>query len=330
MIITNIHFIRPWWLLLLLPLTITIIILLKKKKAIHCWSKVIDPQLLPHLLMHRSGKSTSLPYWILSIAWLITTLALAGPSWSKNTIPVYRNQDATVILLSLDLAMNVSDLKPNRLQRAKYKLQDILKKLKEGQTGLIVYTEEPYVVSPLTEDTATIAAMVPVLNPELIPVSGNNISRALNKAKQLIKQGGSNQGRILLLTDNQPQKQDFITATRLYKQGITLSILGIGTDQGAPIPTEQGFLKNKQGQVILSRIDHNSLQQLSTAGGGYYSNFTNDDTDLQTILFTNKSPQQIKKTQQHSQQWQDQGRWLILFLLPLAALAFRRGWYETL
>ncbi|MDE5020693.1 VWA domain-containing protein, partial [Francisella tularensis subsp. holarctica] len=96
------------------------------------------------------------------------------------------------------------DVSPSRLERAKYKIFDILRRIKEGHVGMIVFSSEPFVVSPLTSDANTIENIVTVINSDIVPVQGHNIYKALKKSEQLIEQAGVQQGQIILITDSSP------------------------------------------------------------------------------------------------------------------------------
>jgi len=196
---------------------------------------------------------------------------------------------------------------------------------------MVVFSSEPYVVSPLTQDAATIAAMVPVLSPNIMPVLGSDISRALKKARQLMKQGGANQGQIILISDSHPSKQAIQFAKKIHSEGFTISVLGVGRTQGVPIPTPRGYLQNTKGDIIISRLDRNGLEKLAHAGGGRYADLSNDNQDINDLLITPKSMHlNAQKMEKTSIKWHDEGRYLLLLLVPLVALAFRRGWLEEL
>ena len=143
--ISDFHFIRPFWLLALIPALFFFSRLWRLNAQGSAWHKVIDQSLLPYLL--NAGKTTSqrLPLILLIIVWVLTTVALAGPTWSKQTQPVQQRQDALVIVLDLTLGMFATDQDPNRITVARRKILDILDIRREGQTGLVVYAGEAHI-----------------------------------------------------------------------------------------------------------------------------------------------------------------------------------------
>ncbi|MCW8982993.1 MAG: VWA domain-containing protein, partial [Gammaproteobacteria bacterium] len=149
------HFLRPDWLWALIPLAIVLLLWYRREGKSRSWQNYCDPELLPFLMVGSEVGRSHLLMVTGGLAGLLTIIALAGPTWEQRPQPLFRAQSAMVIALDLSLSMNATDVRPNRLDRAKLKLRDILERRKEGQTGLLVFAAEPFVVSPLTTDTAT-------------------------------------------------------------------------------------------------------------------------------------------------------------------------------
>ncbi|MBS0358672.1 MAG: VWA domain-containing protein [Proteobacteria bacterium] len=325
------HFLRPYWLLAFFPLALIVWRLFKLRYVNHAWSKVCDSHLLPHLLVQPTAAKNYWPLILLATAWLITIIALAGPTWTKKAVPIFKNLEAEMIVLDLSPAMSAQDLTPNRLTRAKYKLQDILNRMTDGQVGLVVFSGEAYTVSPFTQDAATISAMIPDLDPSIMPVQGSNIGAGLQKAKQLFEQAKITHGNILLITASDVSSSDYAIAKSLNQQGYTVSVLGMGTTKGAPISTENGFLRNSKDELVLAKLPEASLQRLAEAGGGRYMTFTENNRDIDYLLPNPDSlPEEFTKGSETAETWQDSGRWLLLLIIPIALLAFRRGWFERI
>ncbi len=322
------HFLRPLWFFMLLPLSFWLFWLWRMRVANNAWQQACDAHLLPHLLMQFGGSRQRLVLWLLALGWLLAVLALAGPTGSKRPLPVFKTEQARVLILDLSRSMDATDIKPSRLTQAKFKLLDILKHSREGQTALLAFAGDVYVVSPLTHDASTIASLVPALDTHIMPVLGSKPLLALQAARDLLKQGGAMQGHIILITDGVEDSAAQVFAEKLAQQGYRLSVLGVGSAQGAPIPElDGGFLKDSKGAIVLPRLDAQALQQLAQAGGGLYVPYTADQRDLHYLL-TPPAHAEFKQTQdnQISESWEDQGAWLLWLLIPLTALSFRRGW----
>ena len=326
----NFHFLQPQWLFLLLPLAAVIWLLLRQGSGTNdAWQKIIDKNLLAWLRVSRAGSSNRLPLWLLSAGWSVAVVALANPVWEKLPQPVFQTDQARVIVLDLSRSMNSSDLKPSRIERARFKVSDILKQQQEGVIGLVVFAGDAFVVSPLTRDADTISAMLPALKPGIMPVQGSRADLGLLKAAELLQQAGRLRGEILLLADSYTDQRTIEAAEKLRKQGIITSVLGMGTEQGAPLPTGQGgFFTNNDGDVITTRLDVPAMKKLAKAGGGYYASLSANDTDITRLMETRVkgSRSRAENDTFETARWKETGPWLVILLLPLAALAFRRGW----
>ena len=324
------HFLRPLWFLALFPLLAVIWLLWHQTINSKAWRAVCDPELLPYLLVGEQGARQRWPLLAIGLAGLLGITAMAGPVWEQREQPLFREQSALVLALDLSRSMDATDIKPSRLARARYKISDILKQRREGQTALIVYAATPFLITPLTDDTATIAAQLNSLETALMPSQGTRPDLAIKKAAELLQQAGQSQGDILLITDGiEPISVEKILAA-MDNRAYRISLLGVGTPEGAPIPLpEGGFLKNAAGEIVLPRLDGPTLSELAQAGGGRYHKLSINDDDIQYLLAPLEDRQSHvaeKEAALTSDQWQEEGPWLLLLVLPLAALAFRRGY----
>lgn len=326
------HFIRPYWLLAFIPLAIITVLIVKHKLQRGNWVNVCDEELLPYILQEKPVKQNRIPLVSLNvIAAVFTIIALAGPTWERVPSPAFRNDSGLVIALDLSKSMEAADIKPSRLIRARYKIEDILKQRKDGQTALLVYAGDAFTVTPLTNDNATIASQLEALTPDIMPSAGSNTALAVEKAVELLKQAGLQHGQILLITDGVNSDE---TAAVLKNLGdYPLSVLAIGTAEGAPISlSDGGFLKDDSGTIVVPKLPVSDLQQLVNDGHGIYQEITDNDDDIKTLLAAvDKSVQNAGVAGDNSanklllETWDEKGIWLLLLILPLAALNFRRG-----
>jgi Ca-activated chloride channel family protein len=330
------HFLRPDWLWALIPAAILLLMVwLGRNQRLSQWQQVIDPHLLPYLTKETNGRTRSWGYLVVTLATLFAIIAMAGPSWTERHIPVHTEQTGSVIVLDLSPNMLATDLKPNRLLRARYKIRDILNE-PVGTMGLVVYAGESYIVSPLTQDHKTIAAFLNDLTPVIMPVSGQNLSAGINKAAQILQQSGLSHGDILVITSaNEVADKTLKSARKLHDLGYAIHVLGVGTTQGAPLKLPDGqFIKDDRGNIITRAINPPHLKKLAKNGGGQYIAFTNNHQDVTTVISYLKQNNQIKRQAaeqtQHIFKWVDQGYLLVWLLLPLALVGFRRGYLEAL
>jgi Ca-activated chloride channel family protein len=321
---------RPLWLLALLPLAGLIWQLFKGNPNSRSWQSVVDPELLPHLLGGKFQARQSRTVVLVAVIGFVAIIALAGPVWEKLPQPVYRQQAALVIALDLSRSMDATDVKPSRLTRARHKIADILSRRGEGQTALVVYAADAFLVTPLTEDVGTIKALLPSLSTDLMPAQGSRVDRALQQALRLFDNGGVRRGDILIVSDGL-SANEIVEVERILRDlsGYRISILGVGSETGGPIPLASGgFLKDAQGSIVIPRMPADAMARLAAKGAGEFATITTDDRDILSILDhiqRNRFETEAIVSDQTADIWREQGPWLLLFILPFIALAFRRG-----
>lgn len=324
------HFIRPWWFLALIPLFLVLWRMSKVNKNQKAWTGIIDPALLPHVLVSKEVSKKTWPKYLLGLAGCLSIVSLAGPAWEQLPQPVFRNESALVIAMDLSRSMDAADLKPSRLIKARFKIADLLKERKEGQTALLAFASNAYTVTPLTNDTATITSQLMSLSTDLMPQQGSRADRAMLKASDLLKQAGYLQGDILLITDGINLDRDKKVAEQLKSSGYRLSILGVGTKDGAPIPDSRGgFFADAAGNIVLPSLDKRALRKLARAGGGSYQTYKENGQDVKRIVTQLDADSLDKKTSEtdlKTDQWLEEGPWILLLIIPFAALAFRKGY----
>lgn len=314
--VSNFHFLRPWWFLALLPAIVLFGNLLRGQIAtLQGLSALCDMDLLKHLV-YQSGQSkrrSALVLWTLSYLFLV--VSLAGPTWSKYPVSVYQSIAPRVLVLDMSDAMLERDLKPDRLTRAKFKLHDLLTRTElAGQTGLVVFTSQTFVVSPLTEDANTIDSLVESLTPQMMPVTGYRLERALGKAADLLHQAGYAQGQILVLSAEPPNVAGIEKADQLAREGIITSVIAVQS------PAQEG------GGVAI----FDWYKRLARAGQGVAEIIANDNSDLTDWSKLEKSMQQhqIKEEKDKIPVWRDQGRWFLIPALLFFLPAFWRRWID--
>jgi len=334
----TLHFLRPNWLLATIPLAVITWLYLRRNLDAGSWMRVCDKQLLPYLLSGRQKKQSLWGAVVIGMTGLLSIIALAGPAWKQLPQPVFRSQASLVILLDLSRSMDVTDIKPSRLQRARHKILDILKKRKEGQTALMVYALEPFIVSPLTQDAKTIASLANDLSTDLMPFQGSYPDKAIVKAIDLFKQASVLHGEILLITDGIETENIRDVIVELKNAGHSLSILGVGTKEGAPIADANGgFVKDTQGSIVVTKLLDAPLREYASLGGGRYHELTADDADINTLIdalstspLSDEFSEEKNSLNVNADRWREEGPWILLLLLPLVAIVFRRGYLAVL
>ncbi|MFT4862396.1 MAG: Ca-activated chloride channel family protein [Pseudohongiellaceae bacterium] len=329
-ILEEFQFVRPLWLLGLIPALIFLLSMWRINSVVTAWDKAIDKSLLPYLLDRSKNAAQRTPLFLLFATWSLTLIALAGPVWEKLPQPVQKREDALVIVLDLSLSMFAPDHEPSRLDLAKRKLRDILELRKEGQTALVVYAGDAHTVTPLTDDVVTIAALVPSLSPNIMPLFGSNPVLAIDASIELLDEVATNRGKILLMTDGiSGFDEETLLASRLENTDYELLVMGIGTEEGAPIRTNDGsLLTDDAGTIVIPRLNKNLLQSLANRTNGRYHDIQLSDSDLAYLLsdINILENNDLTEVEEQFDVWYEAGPWLLLLVLPIAALSFRRGW----
>ena len=328
--IEQFHFLRPAWLLLLVPLAMVIWLLLQRRFESGSWRGVIDERLLPFLLSAGGQQRREGMRWIPAAVALMAIIALAGPTWEKLPQPVYYKETALVIALDMSRSMDATDIKPSRLARARHKIADILNLRNEGQTALVVYAADAFAVTPLTSDVDTILALLPDLETGLMPAQGTRADRALGLALELFENSGIARGDVVLVSDGLSDLElSRVEALLDARPGQRVSVLVIGTAEGGPIPLKNGgFLKDREGAIVISSLQEDNLRRVAQVGDGVYATLSADDIDINTLAYmmeTSIDEREARLSDRSTDLWRELGPLLVLIALPFAALAFRRG-----
>lgn len=326
---TEFHFLRPFWLLLLLFLPVLYVILKRQRSGDSGWYGLIPEPFLSPVMRRYGASAQKQPSRLLPLlsSVLVLTLALAGPAWREAPTALKKPGDSLVIVLDLSLSMLATDLEPNRLTRAKRKIQDILAVREGSLTGLVVYSGDAHVVTPLTDDANTLIGMLNVLDPVIMPAQGNRTDLAISKAQTLLTQGAPGEGRILLITDGVPDRYLTSISNTLTGTGYTLSTLAAGTPDGGPIPlARSGFIRDN-GNIVITRTHPEKLAQLSRNNGGLSHELTLNGSDIAALNLSPVDSNEWQETDSNLSvdRWKDDGYWLLWLASPLLLLGWRRG-----
>ncbi|MBV7574902.1 VWA domain-containing protein [Pseudomonas sp. PDM32] len=322
------YWFRPWWLLLLPVLGWLLWQLWHRKKRAGRWQMILPPAFHAALLSGGSGRDSKLPWIALGLAWLLTLLALLGPGWQRVEQTSQKPADPLVVVLELTPEMLATDVMPNRLEQARRKLFDLLQIRSDAQTAIVVYAGSAHTLVPLSDDLSTSRNLLDALKPSLMPEAGHRADLAVIKALALLEQAALGDGRILLIGSSLTEQERLGIRHALNGKSTQFLMLGIGTAEGSPITQEDGsFLKDEQGAILVPRLDEPGLKAFANDLDGRFRQARLDDSDLHALgLFD--GPRNLRNDGQtlRLDTWADQGYWLLLPLLLLAACAGRRGW----
>ena len=325
-IISEFHFLRPLW-LLAVPLVWWMVFMLRKKwwqKG--GWDREVDSHLLEFLASSPSQHKRKLLPWVMCLAGTLLLLSLAGPAWQKKPQPLIKKSQARVLVLDLSFSMLATDVKPTRIDRVRFKLEDLLNNFSEGETALVGYAGDAFVITPLTHDANTISSLLPGLHPNIMPVPGSRADLGVELASDLLSRSIGSQGHIILVTDGIEESE--ISVIKNASGTNEISILAVGTEAGSPIALKAGgFLKDRNGAIVIPKLNLKPLSKLANQVNGELTLLSPDDRDVNQIFAAETSEGIYKEDEQKrtSDKWNEEGPWLLLIVLPLTALLFRRG-----
>nr|QIM10596.1 batB [uncultured Alphaproteobacteria bacterium] len=300
-LISNFHFLRPWWLLLLIVPLVGYRSFFSGMRNISAWEAVCDKKLLDFLLVKGSSRQRSFIGYTAIIGIVGAVLALSGPSWQKKNMPAFTPADPVMLLLNLSSDMDIGDVTPNRLSRAKFAINDLLGELK-AQMGLIVYSDEPYLISPITDDRQIIANLLPAVNRDIMPTNGDKLGRAVDLAVERLKSGNYPNGTIVVFTADAGQEFNAALESCAAAASAGYQVYIVGVRSG----------------------NNEKLQMLADKGQGIYLN-VNGGLGKLAVAINGKMSSELKKTENEREIWEDGGYYLLFIPLLCCLYFFRRG-----
>ena len=296
------HFLRPYWLLALVIPVLLFGMIMGKTYVQSAWSKVCDKNLLDFLLVKGSGQKGNYLKYSMPLSALFLVIALAGPTWMKKDNPALSMDNPVMILLNMSGEMWNKDVSPNRISRAKYVVKDLTSTLKNTESGLIVYSREPFVITPLTEDGAIIDNLLPALEMNIMPQDGDRLDRAVDLAVERMKNVGFSNGNIIVLTSNIGERFDKVleSAAKASHEGFDVNIIN------------------------MNSVENDKLKMVANKGNGVYLKYNQSLSSLIDKI-NDITMKEIKQSQNMQTVWTDSGWYFLWFPLILLLGYFRRG-----
>jgi len=328
MVEAGFHFAQPVWLwgLLAIPLVVAWLMFSAPFRQHGQEAKYADPELLPHL----TGVATTAmvrsrwPLLAWALAWSLLSVAMAGPRWDFRQMNPFDPGADLVILLDISRSMDVADVNPSRLDRARHEIQDLIRANPGMSVGLIAFATIAHVVTPITEDGESLLRQLPAISTDLVRLQGSRLSDAIDRAEQLLGgQGEDVAHNILLISDGDFAETGVEEKVRqLYQRGIRFHILAVGTSGGGPVPGMMG----PNREPVLSWVDETRLKQLAKAGGGAFKSAGFRDDDIDEILAAVMSHAKTKQNEKlQTLVWNEYFYWLLIPAMLTLLLLFRPG-----
>jgi Ca-activated chloride channel family protein len=320
------HFLRPFW-LLVIPFAIWLHLRLRRGfSATVQWQGVIAPHLLEHLTV--AGRETKhiRPYQLMTAVLILTSVALAGPTWQREITPFTEDRAPLVVAIELTPTMLGTDQAPTRLERAKQKLRDLLETRNGARRAIIGYAGSAHTVLPLTEDSKLIELYLESLTPALMPRDGDKATEALLLAQRMLASEEA-AGTILFMTDGIDRTLAPAFAEHRETSQDQILFLGFGSAAGGPV-SETGAGGRNFGLVdgLAPGIDLGGINAVADAAGGTVVRATPDLADIDALSRQVRSHLVNTVQQDERLQWRDFGYVLVWPIAFLVLLWWRRGW----
>lgn len=274
-----------WW-LITIPVFVVVYVVHTKRKRRQL-VEFGDPELLAHLMPDASKSRPVWKFCLLMVALVLLIVAAARPQFGQKEKTIKRQGIEVMVALDISNSMLAEDVAPNRLDRAKQMLSKMMDNMVDDKVGLVVFAGEAFTQLPITCDYVSAKMFLNTTSPALIQSQGTAIGAALRTAIASFGTAESEAGRaIVLITDGENHEDDAVAmAKQAYERGIQVFVIGIGKPEGSPIPMvgSNDYMKDRNGQVVVSRLNEEMCQQIAAAGHGVYVRCDNTNTAMRAL-----------------------------------------------
>ena len=273
------------YLLFLLPVFLALFIyaLYIKKRNLKRFG---DMKIIQVLMPDASLQKQYLKFGLLFAALTLFIFVIAGPQFGSKLETVRKQGIEVVICLDVSNSMMSNDISPSRLERSKQILSRLIDDFSNDKVGLIVFAGEAYVQLPITSDYISAKMFLSSINPAMVPVQGTAIGAAINLATRSFTPSEHTEKTIILITDGENHEDDAVGAAKAaVEKKIRVNVLGVGSAQGGPIPVPgtNNYQRDKDGNMVVTRLDEKMCQDIAIAGNGLYARTDNTNNALKAL-----------------------------------------------
>lgn len=325
------RFAHPAYFFLLIPAALLVVVFIyasiSRKKNIKLWG---NPEVLAPLMPNVSYFRPYVKFYMSLLALILIVVMLAQPQFGSKEENVKKKGIEVVVALDVSNSMMAQDIKPNRLEKSKQILSKLIDGMSNDKIGLIVFAGDAYIQLPITTDYVSAKMFLSSINTSMVPRQGTAIGSAIDMAIKSFGPKTSASRAIVVITDGENHEDDAVEAAKLAaKSDIKVYVVGMGSPDGAPIPMggSMSFLKDKDGNVVVSKLDETMGNEIAKAGDGVYvrADNTNNATKVITSQLDRlkKSEMESKVYSSYDEQFQSFA-FFALFLLLLETVIFNR------
>ena len=308
------------YLLALVPLLAVVFALMMRRRR-KLMERFGNMELLKELIPNYSRGRLRLKLWIWLTAFACLVIAAARPQLGSKLREEKAKGIEMMLVVDVSNSMLAEDFEPNRLERTKYAINKLFEGLQQERVGMVIFAGEPKVQLPITSDYRMAQAFTKRISPTLIAEQGTDIGKALQLASLSFSSQSGKSRVIVLITDGENHEQDVTTVAQMAKdQGIRIYTIGIGTPEGAPIEIGGEFVKDENGDMVVSKLGEQMLEQIATATDGAYVRATKQSIGLEEIV---KSINQMEKSELSTvryEEYNEQYQYFVAVALALLLL----------
>lgn len=319
------------YLLLLIPALLLVLAfvytLILRKKNIKLWG---DPKLLSHLMPNISYLRPQVKFYLQLLSIILIITMLARPQFGTKEEEVKKKGIEVMVALDVSNSMLAQDIQPSRLDKSKQILSKLIDGMSNDKIGLVVFAGDAYIQLPITVDYVSAKMFLSSINPQMVPRQGTAIGSAIDMAIKSFGAKSSTERAIIVITDGENHEDDAVAAAKLAAEsGIKVFVIGMGSPEGSPIPIggTMSFKKDKDGNVVVSKLDEGMAKSIAQAGNGVYVRADNTDSAERIIT---KELNKLAKTDLNSKVYSEYNEqyqsfaFIALFLLILDTFIFNR------
>ena len=283
-----------------------------------------EPELVDRLSRSTVAGRQSVKAALLVLTLVCFTLALARPQFGTRSETVSQTGFSVMVALDVSNSMLAEDVRPNRLIRAKYAVRSLVRKLRNDRVGLVVFAGSAFLQCPLTSDYSIVELFLDGVDTQTVGTQGTVIAEALQIAGRSFQQDHKGYKAVVLITDGEDHQDDPVAAAReLAAQDVRVYVVGIGTPLGVPIPVKgddglvSGHLRDRSGEVVMSRLDESTLRQIAETTGGAYHEALPAGEEMDVIYDTIASLERSEFESREFTQYVERYQHILLFGLLL-------------
>tara|TARA_Y100001954_G_scaffold43581_2_gene45085 strand:+ start:3263 stop:4294 length:1032 start_codon:yes stop_codon:yes gene_type:complete len=306
------------WLLVVLPLLVLayFIYLSQTKRRI---KKIGNPDLIAALAPENSTRKRNIRFILYLFVFLFLIIAVAKPQLGSKLETIERKGVDLVLALDVSKSMLAEDITPNRLERAKLFASKLIDNLKGDRLGIIVYAGQAYAQMAITSDYAAAKMFLNNINTNIVPSQGTDIAGAVNMAEKYLSHSETKERVLYIISDGENHEEGAIEAvSAVYKKGVQVHCLGVGMPEGGPIPRKRGssdFKKDRDGNVVITKLDAEMLQKIAQAGGGSFAHLVSVQSAVDFFIEEISGLEKTKFESKRYSDYEDQYQWFLGFAL---------------